>query len=378
MILRFFNMKSMQKKILICGGCGFMGSHFIRHLYNKYPDYIIYNFDLLTYAGNLENLKDIEDKEKQLSKNKKRYFFVQGDINDKVLLEELLGREKFDIAINFAAESHVDRSIHNAIEFIKTNIQGAYILLDTLRTTGIPRYVYISTDEVYGDIPPGVHSDENYPIQPVNPYSASKASADLMVQSYIKTHKMPAIILRSSNNYGTNQYPEKLHALVITNLLEKKKIPLHGKGNHIRSWLHVLDFCNALDLIMHNGRDFQVYNISGEEKSTLEVVSVIAKLFGLDPGNYITYVADRPGPDYRYSPDHSKITKELGWQSKYKHSEAIPDIISWYRKNKTWWEHIKKKAEFEDYYAKIIQGHYTFEETKNYKRHWSNKGKESK
>lgn len=369
-------MISKSKKILICGGSGFMGSHFIRYLYNKYPNYIIYNLDLLTYAGNLENLQDIEDEEKQLSKSKKRYFFVQGDINDKVLLEELLGKEKFDVVINFAAESHVDRSIHNAVEFIRTNIQGAYILLDTLRVSKIPRYIYISTDEVYGDIPSGHHSDENYPIQPVNPYSASKASADLMVQSYIKTHKMPAIILRSSNNYGTHQYPEKIHALVITNLLEKKKIPVHGKGNHIRSWLHVLDFCNALDLIMHKGRDFQIYNISGEEKTTLQVIEAIAKLFDLDPSKYITFVQDRPGPDFRYSPDHSKISRELGWKRKYKHAEAILDIVSWYKKNKSWWVNIKKKKDFKDYFAKIVQGHYTFEETKNYKRHWSNKRKE--
>lgn len=366
-------MSSKHKKILICGGCGFMGSHFIRHLYNKYSDYIVYNLDLLTYAGNLENLQDIKNQEKHLPKNKKRYFFIKADINDKVFLKRLFTKENFDVVINFAAESHVDRSIHNAIEFIRTNIQGAYILLDTLRAVNIPRYIYISTDEVYGNIPYGIHSDENYPIQPVNPYSASKASADLMVLSYIKTHKMPAMILRSSNNYGTHQYPEKLHALVITNLLEKKKIPVHGKGNHIRSWLHVLDFCNALDLIMHKGRDFQIYNISGEEKTTLQVIEIIAELFGVDSSKYIAFVQDRPGPDFRYSPDHTKISKELGWKRKYKHSEAIKDIVSWYKKNKAWWENIKRRAEFKDYYKKIVQGHYTFEETKNYERHWSDK-----
>lgn len=366
-------MTSKHKKILICGGCGFMGSHFIRHIYNKYPNCVINNLDLLTYAGNLENLQDIEKKEKNLSKNNKRYFFIKGDINDKMLLQELFKRENFDVVINFAAESHVDRSIHDAVEFIRTNIQGAYILLDTLRAAKIARYIYISTDEVYGDIPSGIHSNENYPIQPVNPYSASKASADLMVQSYIKTHKMPAIILRSSNNYGTHQYPEKLHALVITNLLEKKKIPVHGKGNHIRSWLHVLDFCNALDLIMHKGRDFQIYNISGEEKTTLQVIEVIAELFGVDSSKYITFVQDRPGPDFRYSPDHSKISNELGWHRQYKHSEAMKDLVVWYKKNKSWWVYIKKKSEYEDFYKKIVQGHYTFEETKNYERHWSNK-----
>ena len=371
-------MASKHKKILICGGCGFMGSHFIRHIYNKYPDYTIYNLDLLTYAGNLENLKDIEKKEKNLTENNKRYFFIKGDINDKMLLEELIGKQKFDVVINFAAESHVDRSIHNAVEFIRTNIQGAYVLLDTLRVAKTPRYIYISTDEVYGDIPLGIHSNEQYPLQPVNPYSASKASADLMVQSYIKTHKMPAIILRSSNNYGTHQYPEKLHALVITNLLEKKKIPVHGKGNHIRSWLHVFDFCNALDLIMHKGRDFQIYNISGEEKTTLQVIEVITELFGLDPSKYIMFVHDRPGPDFRYSPDHSKISKELGWHRQYTHYEAMKDLVAWYKKNKSWWIHIKKKSEYEDYYKKIVQGHYTFEETKNYQRYWSNKNTKGK
>ncbi len=366
-------MNTKQKKILICGGCGFMGSHFIRHIYNKYPDYIIYNLDLLTYAGNLENLKDIESQEKKLPKNKKRYFFIKSDINNKMLLQELFKRENFDVVVNFAAESHVDRSIHDAVEFIRTNIQGAYVLLDTLRSAKIPRYIYISTDEVYGDIPPGIHSDEKYPLQPVNPYSASKASADLMVQSYIKTHKMPAIILRSSNNYGTHQYPEKLHALIITNLLEKKKTPVHGKGNHIRSWLHVLDFCNALDLVMHKGKDFEIYNVTGEEKSTLDVIDTIAKLFGLDPNKYITFVQDRPGPDFRYSPDHTKITKELGWERKYMHSQAMKELVVWYKRNKSWWTNIKKKKDFKNYYTKIVQGHYTFEETKNYERHWSNK-----
>jgi len=359
-----------SKKILICGGAGFMGSHFIRHIYNKYPTYKIFNLDLLTYAGNLENLKDIVDQDKKLTKNKRRYCFIKADINNKLLLERLLKKEHFDVVINFAAESHVDRSILNAIEFIRTNIQGAYILLDAVYRLKVPRYIYISTDEIYGDIPSGVKTNETYPLQPTNPYSASKASADLMVQSYIKTHKVPAIILRSSNNYGTHQNPEKLHSLVITNLLEKQKIPVHGNGEHIRNWIHVLDFCRALDLLMHKGELGQIYNVSGEEKSTLAVIQAVAKVLGIDAKPYLDHVKDRPGPDFRYSPNHSKITRQLNWKTKYAYKKSIAPIVNWYRDNSVWWKKIKKNPNFSTHYNKQAKGYYTFEETKTNKRRW--------
>ncbi|OGK18270.1 dTDP-glucose 4,6-dehydratase [Candidatus Roizmanbacteria bacterium RIFCSPLOWO2_12_FULL_40_12] len=363
-------MKKNSKKILICGGAGFMGSHFTRHIYTKYPKYKIYNYDLLTYAGNLDNLRDIVEKEKKLLKKNRRYKFIKGDINDKVLLESLIKKEQFDVVINFAAESHVDRSILNAIEFIRTNIQGAYILLDLVYRLNVPRYIYISTDEIYGDIPMGRKATELSPLQPTNPYSASKASADLMVQSYIKTHKVPAIILRSSNNYGTHQNPEKLHSLVITNLLEGKQIPIHGKGNHERSWLNVKDFCTALDLILHKGKSFEIYNVSGEEKNNLEVIRTIARILKVNYKKFIYHVHDRPGPDFRYAQSHKKITRELGWKPLNSYKESIGDIISWYETNVKWWKKIKKNPDFSKHYDKQAKGYYTFEEAKNYHRHW--------
>lgn len=346
-----------------------MGSHFIRHLYYKYPSYQIFNLDLLTYAGNLENLADIiacEQKEK-----KKRYFFLKGDIGKRMLLNKLFSQYDFSAVVNFAAESHVDRSIINAVEFIRTNVQGAYILLDTVYQHKIPRFVYISTDEVYGDISLGERSKETSPLAPTNPYAASKASADLMVQSYIKTHKLPALILRSSNNYGSYQYPEKLHPLVITNFLEGKKIPVHGRGNQVRSWLHVSDFCRALDLVLHKGRNFSIYNAAGEERSTLEVIKGIARILGKDLKKYLKYVHDRPGVDFRYAPDDSKIKRELGFKREHSYEHSLKDLVDWYVKNKNWWLKIKQKKEFQDHYQKQISGYYTFEETKGYQRRWT-------
>lgn len=343
-------MSADLKKILICGGCGFMGSQFIRHLYNKYHNYQIYNLDLLTYAGNPENLTDLAASE--------RYHFVHGDIGDKPLIEDLINKHKFDVVINFAAESHVDRSILNAFQFIKTNIQGAYVLLETARHYKVPRFIYISTDEIYGDVPRGIKTDENYPLQPTNPYAASKAAADLMVQSYIKTHRVPALIFRSSNNYGPYQYPEKLHSLVITNLLEGKKIPVHGKGLHLRSWIHTQDFCNALDLVMHKGDDYKTYNIAGEEHSNMEVIQAVAKVIGKNHEEYIEYISDRPGADFRYAPDHSRISKELKWEQQYSYDNALQEIVAWYDKNREWWKKIKLKSEFQDHYQKQIKGQY--------------------
>jgi len=327
-----------------------MGSNFVRYLHNRYPAYKIFNLDLLTYAGNPENLLDISSND--------RYVFIHGSIGDKPLVEDLFTNHKFEVVINFAAESHVDRSIADAFKFIETNIQGAYILLEVVKRYKTPRFIYISTDEIYGDIPLGTKTTEDYPISPTNPYAASKASADLMVQSYIKTHKVPALILRSSNNFGPYQYPEKLNSLVITNLLEGKKVPVHGHGRHVRSWISVQDFCNALDLVMHKADDYKIYNIAGEEKTNLEIIQSIANFMEKDYREWTDYVSDRPGPDFRYSSDSSKIQKELGWERVYSYKDILPQLIGWYSSNKDWWTKIKAKNEFIDHYNKQSKGQY--------------------
>ena len=327
-----------------------MGSHFVRHLHNIYPEYHIWNFDLLTYAGNPENLADIESSD--------RYHFIQGDIGDTSLVEDILQNNNFDIVINFTAESHVDRSIMNAFQFIKTNIQGAYVLLEAIRKYKIPRFIYISTDEVYGDIPVGVQTTEHYPLNPTNPYAASKAAADLMTQSYMKTHYVPAVIVRSSNNFGTHQYPEKLHAMTITNLIQNQKVPVHGSGQHIRSWIHVQDFCNALDLIMHQGLDYQIYDVAGEEKSNIAVIEAICRILDKDPKAYIEHVNDRPGADLRYSSDASKIKKEFDWHIQYPYSDSIKEVVDWYQEHSDWWQKIKETKEFQEHYKKQSQGQY--------------------
>lgn len=327
-----------------------MGSNFIRHLHNKYPHYKIFNLDLLTYAGNPENLVDLADSD--------RYEFVHGDIDNTQLVENLLQKNTFQVVINFAAESHVDRSIISTLEFIKTNVQGAYTLLEAVRSKKVPRFIYISTDEIYGDVPPDQFTPEDYPLRPTNPYAASKACADLLVQSYVKTHKVPAIILRSSNNFGPYQYPEKLNALVLTNFLEGKKIPVHGHGRHQRSWIHVFDFCNALDLVMHKANDYSIYNISGERKTNLEIIQHIGQVLGKDYQEHIEFVGDRPGPDFRYAPDSTKIMQEFGWERMYTYEDSIQELADWYINNRPWWWKIKQKHDFQKHYEKQRQGKY--------------------
>lgn len=344
--------------ILICGGSGFMGSHFIRHLYTKYPDYSITNLDALTYAGNPENLQDIVDTDTG-SKNP-RYTFIKGNICDRERVREVLTETKYDAVLNFAAESHVDRSIIDAMEFVQTNIQGAYALLEEARQQHIPRFVYISTDEVYGDIPRGKRSGEDYSIQPTNPYAASKASADLIMQSFMKTHKTPLSIVRSTNNYGSHQYPEKLHPLIITNLLEGRPIPVHGRGDHIRSWLHVSDFCEGVDLVLHKGKVQEIYNVGGEERTNLEVIEAIAGILKKDPSDYIKYISDRPAPDFRYSVDDSKIQSQLGWKRKQKYEKALVELVTWYRDNEEWWQNVRSKTDFVDQYSVQSVGYQSY------------------
>ena len=343
-----------QKKVLVTGGAGFIGSNFIRYIYDKYPNYIIYNLDILTYAGNLDNLK--LEKLKDI-KGSKRYFFIKGDICDPKLVSRLFKKHKFDIVLNFAAESHVDRSITDDYHFFRTNLGGVHNLIDLVRKQSIPRFVQISTDEIYGDVHNGV-SAESAPIQPSNPYAASKAAADIVVQSYMRTHKLPLLIVRGSNNFGPYQYPEKLIPLAITNLLEGKPIPIHGDGKQVRRWIHVEDFCRAVDLVMHKGKDFSIYNVAGIEISNLEIVRGVARALNKNGSDLFYFINDRPGGDRRYAPDASKIKKELGWELKYPIQKHLVGVVNWYLDNEPWWRNIKKRKAYKDYYEKQLHSEY--------------------
>ncbi|MFA6146511.1 MAG: dTDP-glucose 4,6-dehydratase [Patescibacteria group bacterium] len=326
-------------KLLITGGAGFIGSNFIHYIFKKYKNYQIINLDKLTYCGNLENLKDIE-------KNP-HYKFIKGDICDKNLIDNLLKNEKPDAIINFAAMTHVDRSILDAEEFIKTNILGVQILLEASRKYKISRFIQISTDEVYGSILKGKFKETDI-LDPSSPYSASKAAAELLALSYFKTYDLPVLITRSSNNYGPFQYPEKLIPLFVTNLLENKKVPIYGDGKQVRDWLYVLDNSMAIDLVLHKGKIGEIYNIGGNsEKENIEITKNIFKILGKNKSS-IEYVKDRLAHDRRYAIDSSKI-KKLGWKPKYKFSEALKITVNWYKNNKNWWQRIKT-GEYLKYY----------------------------
>ena len=328
-------------KLLITGGAGFIGSNFIRYILNKYQDYKIINLDKLTYCGNLDNLKDVKDNP--------RYQFIKGDICDSKTVAELAS-QKPDAIINFAAESHVDRSISDPCSFLKTDVWGTYNLLEAVKKYKIGRFLQISTDEVYGSNEKWSFT-EKHPLNPSSPYSASKAAADMIVNSYFVTYKMPVLITRSSNNFGPFQYPEKIIPLFITNLLEDKKVPLYGDGLNIRDWLYVLDNCEAIDLILHKGKVGEIYNAGGgNEKTNLELTRFILKEIGKDDAS-IEYVKDRPGHDRRYSLNCEKIKKELGWQPKYNFEKALKDTIQWYKENEWWWKKIKT-GEYLEYYKK--------------------------
>lgn len=351
-ILREATNTNRMKKILVCGGAGFIGSNFIHHLYNKYPDYQIFNLDCLTYCGNPENIKSIADK------NDGRYVFVHGDICDSALLQKLFIEHQFDCVVNFAAESHVDRSLHSSEDFVRTNVMGVRSLIDTARAFKTPRYVQISTDEVYGDVLDGVSTEES-PLNPSNPYAASKAAADLLIKSYMRSHNFPAVIIRGSNNFGPLQYPEKLIPLVISNFLEKKKIPVHGDGQHIRRWIYVGDFCNAIDLVMHQGKLHHTYNAAGTPKTNLEIIEVIAKNLNFPNWrNEIISTADRPGADRCYAPDATKLTGEFGWQPLRSFDEDMQHTVSWYLNNKEWWLELIHRGSFKEYYEKQYKAQY--------------------
>ena len=320
-------------KILVTGGAGFIGGNFVHHMVNKYPDYQIVNLDLLTYAGNLETCKPVE--------NKPNYKFVKGNIADRPFIMDLFEKEKFDVVVNFAAESHVDRSITDPGIFVQTNVLGTQVLLDASKEYGVKRYHQVSTDEVYGDLPldrPDLFFTETTPLHTSSPYSSSKASADLFVLAYYRTYGLPVTISRCSNNYGPYHFPEKLIPLIISRALADEELPVYGKGENVRDWLHVSDHCEAIDLIIHKGRVGEVYNVGGHnERTNLEVVKTILKALN-KPESLIKYVTDRPGHDLRYAIDPTKLETELGWKPKYTFDTGIQMTIEWYLNNKEWWE----------------------------------------
>ncbi len=326
-----------MRKLLVTGGAGFIGSNFIRHMLNKHNDVSVINLDKLTYAGNPDNLKDFEKDD--------RYRFVRGDICDAPIVDPLV--KEADVIINFAAESHVDRSIGRPDDFIKTDIFGCFVLLEAARKFGAQRFVQISTDEVYGSIENGLF-EETDPLMPSSPYSASKAGADRLVYSYYVTYNLPVVIPRSSNNFGPYQYPEKLISLFVTNALDDQHLPIYGDGKNIRDWLYVLDNCEAIDLIMEKGKDGEAYNVgAGNEKTNLEITELI--LENTDkPKSLMTFVEDRKGHDRRYALNTGKIHK-LGWKPRHEFKRALAETTAWYRANRWWWEKLKS-GEYLEYY----------------------------
>jgi dTDP-glucose 4,6-dehydratase len=335
-------------KILVTGGAGFIGSNFIRHMLKTHSDCRIVNLDSLTYAGNLENLRTVAEEEGGGSGA--RYGFVKGDIGDMQLVDRIVA-EGMDAIINFAAESHVDRSIDNAGVFIKTNIMGTQVLLDAALRHQVQRYIQISTDEVYGSLGPTGKFTETTPIAPNSPYSASKAGADLLVRSYYETFKLPALITRCSNNYGPYQFPEKLIPLFITNALSDQQLPLYGDGLNVRDWIHVQDHCAAIDCVLHRGTPGEVYNIGGNcERTNREITSIILQELGKTEA-LIRFVKDRPGHDRRYAIDCTKIMRDLGWTQNYDFQTGMQETIAWYIHNRAWWARVKS-GEYLDFYQR--------------------------
>ena len=334
-------------KLLVTGGAGFIGSNFVYYILGQYPKDQIVCLDKLTYAGNLHTLK-------QACANK-NFRFIRGDITDRKLVSDLFAQEKFDIVVNFAAESHVDRSILDPGIFLNTNIIGAQVLMDACREYGVKRFHQVSTDEVYGDLPldrPDLFFTEETPIRTSSPYSASKASADLLVLAYSRTYGLPVSISRCSNNYGPYHFPEKMIPLMIINALHDKPLPVYGKGENVRDWLYVEDHCAAIDLIIRNGRAGEVYNIGGHnEMRNIDVVRLIVRYLQKDEG-LITFVKDRAGHDMRYAIDPRKIHEELGWLPKTKFQDGIKKTIDWYLSHRDWWETIIN-GEYKDYYEKM-------------------------
>ena len=336
-----------MNNILVTGGAGFIGSNFIYYMLKKHPDYRIVCIDSLTYAGNLSTLKEAMENE--------NFRFVKADITDRQAVDALFSEENFTAVVNFAAESHVDRSIESPEVFLRTNILGTQVLMDMAIKYGNIRYHQVSTDEVYGDLPldrPDLFFTEETPIHTSSPYSASKASADLLVMAYYRTYGLPVTISRCSNNYGPFHFPEKLIPLMIINALHGKSLPVYGDGLNVRDWLYVEDHCKAIDMIIHSGRIGEVYNIGGHnERANIDVVKTIIKMLGKDE-SLIKYVKDRPGHDMRYAIDPTKIKNELGWYPETTFEEGIKKTVEWYLQNEDWWQEIVS-GEYMNYYEKM-------------------------
>ncbi len=322
-------------RIMVTGGAGFIGSNFIRYMLNKYPDYHILNFDKLTYAGNLDNLSDFE--------NNKQYKFIKGDIVDHELVGKLAN--EVDVIINFAAETHVDRSIQNPFDFIDTDVRGTYALIQAARDAGHKKYLQISTDEVYGDFDNGGKAVEDSPIRPSSPYSASKAGGDVQVIAAYRTFDFPGMITRCTNNYGPYCYPEKIIPLFITNLIEDKSVPVYGDGQQIRDWLYVDDHCSAIDLVLHEGKPGEIYNVGADNEPEVTNLDLTRQILSLldKPESLIEYVQDRPGHDRRYAVDSSKL-RAMGWNPSITFDEGLAKTVEWYKNNPEWWQKIKSGA----------------------------------
>ncbi|NAS18198.1 dTDP-glucose 4,6-dehydratase [Clostridium butyricum] len=337
-------------KIIVTGGAGFIGGNFVHYMFNKYRDYKIIVVDSLTYAGNMETLDSV--------KNNSNFSFYKIDIADRESVYDMFEKEHPDMVVNFAAESHVDRSIENPEIFLRTNIMGTQVLMDACRKYGIKRYHQVSTDEVYGDLPldrPDLFFTEETPLHTSSPYSSSKASADLLVHAYYRTYGLPVTISRCSNNYGPYHFPEKLIPLMIVNALNDKELPVYGTGENVRDWLYVEDHCRAIDLIIHNGKVGEVYNIGGHnERTNLQVVKAVLRELG-KPESLIKYVLDRKGHDMRYAIDPTKIHNELGWLPTTTFDEGITKTVKWYLDNKSWWENIIN-GEYTNYYENMYEG----------------------
>ncbi len=328
--------------LLITGGAGFMGSHFAKYILKKYPDYKVVVFDKLTYAGNLDNLKELE--------NNANYTFVKGDISNESEVNQVIEDFAIDRIVNYAAETHVDRSIIDPKAFLMTDVIGTYTLLESVRKYNLQKIVQVSTDEVFGDIELGKFTEES-PFKPSSPYSAAKAGGDHLCHAYFRTYQTPVVVTHSCNFYGPNQYPEKLIPLFVTNLLEDKKVPLYGDGSQVREWIFVDDHCRAIDTILHKGVSGEVYNIgTGHEESNLETTKKLLQILGKDESS-IENVKERPGHDVRYAVDSSKLRNELGWEPQVDFAEGLEKTVAWYKENKAWWEKIKS-GEYEEYYKK--------------------------
>jgi len=342
----------MSHTVLITGGCGFIGSHFVRALHTTRPEWRIVNLDTLTYAGVLENLADIRESS--------RYRFVRGDIADPVVVDRLVAEEHPWAIVNFAAESHVDRSILDPAPFLRTNIEGVQVLLQAARRGGVGRFLQISTDEVYGDVPAPDRSTEDSPLRPSSPYAASKAAADLLCMAFARTYGQPVIIARSANNYGPNQFPEKLIPLMIRNAVAGEPLPVYGDGGQVRDWLYVADNCEALVRVLERGRPGTIYNIgTHEERTNLAVVHAVCALVGdalqRDGGavrSQIQFVPDRPGHDARYAMDSTKVRMELGWSPRTAFQEGVRDTVAWYLSHGEWVRKVTS-GEYESYYAAV-------------------------